>query len=188
MEFRRVLFRSVISNGDSYIDNNEGEIAGNCTILNATNPLNPGGLSMNPVPFWKTTAEILVNGSLPQADLKAVEWNVDVSQNTIVVYTCRKTRNPRAILQGSMDVSGSVAMYHPDGVFDPIADTTMGGYNTEFVVDINGAAEIRVPAVVVENDDYGLSGQDAVTNRTFSFKGMGGYCDGGTASSPLLLT
>lgn len=184
-----MAFSRAITDGDSYIDNNEGAIAGNCTVFSPTNPLNLGGLNMNPIPFWKTTAEILVGGNPPQADLMAVEWSVDATQNTIVVYTCKKTRTPRAILQGSMDVSGSVVMYHPDGVFDPIADTTMGGYNSEFVVDINaGAATIRVPAIVLENDDYSIPGQDTVTNKTFSFKGMGGYCDGGNATSPLLLT
>jgi hypothetical protein len=176
-------FDRSVSDGDTYIDNKTGLIADNCT--NLVNPINPSCTNLNPVPYWKSTAEILVSSISPQAGLQAVEWNVDITQNTLAVYTCRKSKLPRAVLQGSMDITGSVIMYHPDGVFDPISDATMGGYNTSFRVKINGgAATITIPAVIVESDAYDISGLDSVTNRTFNMKGMGGS----TSSSPLMLT
>ena len=175
-------FARVVTNGDTYIDNKTGIIADSCTTMGLTNPLNPSGTNLNPIPFWKSTAAII---GAPQSGLQAIEWNVDISQNTMVVYTCRKNKLPRAILQGSMDVTGSVIMYHPDGVFDPIADATMGAYNTSFSVVIgSGAANITIPAVILESDNYDISGLDTVTSRTFSMKGMAGSA----SPSPLMLT
>ena len=183
----------------SYIEQKEGVIASDCTVLAATNPLNPSGNNVDPIPFWRTNAELLrgtystpfTGGTAPQTGLETVEWSVDVTQNEVILYTCNGTRLPTALLQGPMDVSGNVVLYHPDGVFDPILGPTgaegtlttpyLYAENTWFRVSIatggGNTVYIELPAVVVEGDDYGIQGQDAVTNRTFSLKGMGGRCN-----------
>jgi hypothetical protein len=83
-------------------------------------------------------------------------------------------------------------LFNQDGVFDPILGPTGTGTitspylyanNTVFVVQIDGstpaASYMAIPAVVIESDDYGIAGNDSVTNRTFSLKGLGGrgYAD-----------
>lgn len=171
-----LAFERSLSDGDSYIENKTGLIANNCS--GTANPLNLNSANLNPIPFWKSVATI---GGSPQSGLQAVEWNVDVTQNTLAVYTCRKNKMPKAVLQGTMDVSGSVIMYHPDGVFDP---ATLTAENTSFTVNISsGAANIMIPAVMMESDAYDISGLDTITNRTFNMKGMAGK-----GASPLILS
>ena len=194
----------------SYIEQKKGVIASDCTLLGVTNPLNPSGNSVDPIPFWRTNAELLrgtystpfTGGAAPQSGLETVEWSVDITQNHVILYTCNGTRLPTALLQGPMDVSGNVVLYHPDGVFDPILGPTgtegtlttpyLYADNTWFRVSIATSAVntvyIEVPAVVVEGDDYGIQGQDAVTNRTYSLKGMGGRCNLTTTLPPCIMS
>jgi hypothetical protein len=194
----------------SYIKQKTGVVAGDCSVLADTNPLNPGGTNVNPIPYWRTKAQLLrgtysapfTGGAVPQAGLETVEWSVDVTQNHVVLYTCDGNRLPTALLQGPIDVSGNVVLYHPDGVFDPVLGPSTGyslsnpylyAQNSWFRVTIarGGAASdiyIEVPAVVVESDDYGISGQDSVTNRGFSIKGMGGRCNGTDTMPPMIMS
>jgi len=192
----------------TYISQKTGVIASDCTQLAVTNPLNPSGNNVDPIPYWRTDAQLLTGtysapftgGSVPQADTETVEWSVDVAQNNVILYTCNGSRLATAVLQGPMDVTGSVVLYNEDGVFDPILGPTGSGTltspylyaeNTWFRVTIDhqsGSVYIEVPAVVVESDDYGIPGQDAVTNRTFGIKGLGGRCDGTTTLPPCILS
>jgi len=202
----------------SYINQKTGVVAGNCTVLGATNPLNPGGANVNPIPYWRTNAQLYrdptaVGGVysgpfnedsalLPQTGLETVEWNADVTQNHVVLYTANGSRLPTALLQGPMSVSGSVVLYNNDSVFDPIfgpagaaslTDPYMTAENTYFLVAIDRPAPaatlyMEIPAVVIESDDFGIPGQDAVTNRTFSLKGMGGRCNGSVTMPPFIMS
>ena len=91
-------------------------------------------------------------------------------------------------------------LYNEDGVFDPILGPTHTGTltspylyaeNTWFRVTIThqtGSVYIEVPAAVVESDDYSIAGQDAVTNRTFGIKGLGGRCSGTTTLPPCIIS
>ena len=116
-----------------------------------------------------------------------------ISNNTQVLYTCRGVRGASAVLQGSIDATSSVTLYNPYGLIDPVFGDGSGAFdefnpylyadNTEFLVQIagtdNGAGadqrlSIALPAVVVESDDYGMKGQNEVTNRTYGLKGLGG--------------
>jgi len=192
----------------TYISQKQGVIASDCTALAVTNPLNPSGNNVDPIPYWRTDAQLLrgaypgpfAGGTPPQTGLETVEWSVDVTQNHVILYTCNGSRLPTAVLQGPMDVSGSVVLYNEDGVFDPILGPSgtgtitspyMYAENTWFLVTVNhqsGSVYLEVPAVVIEGDDYGIAGQDAVTNRTFSIKGMGGRCDGTTTLPPCIIS
>lgn len=176
-----------------------------CSQLSDIEPLNPSGGNINPIPFWRTKA-MLQRGSFSQftlgtpiqTGLETVEWSMDVSQNNIILYTCNGSRLPTAFLQGPMDVTGSVVLYCTSGVFDPILGPDNSGTitspylyaeNTWFTVEISrpapaAALYLECPAVVVESDDYSIQGMDAVTNRTFSIKGLGGRCDAGGALLP----
>lgn len=192
----------------SYILQRKGVIGSDCSVFSTTNPLNVGGANVNPIPFWRTQAQLLYGtyapfsgGTLPQADTQTVEWSVDVTQNSIWLYVCNGSRLPIALLQGPMDVSGSVTLYHQDGVFDPILGPTHTGTltspflyaeNTWLRVTIAGGPSgnvfMEVPAVVIEGDDYSIPGLDAVVNRVFSIKGLGGRCYNGYALPPFLMS
>lgn len=201
----------------AYLCQKQGVIASDCTELAKTVQLNPGGSNVNPIPFWRTqTALRYIPGASAtnpqdwspfdeeseiQAGLETVEWSVDVAQNQVVVYTCNGSRLPTAVMMGPMDVTGSVVLFNQAGVFDPILGPSGTGTitspflvanNTIFRVKINrdasNASYMAIPAVVVEGDDYGITGLDAVTNRTFSLKGLGGRCDGTTTLPPFLMS
>lgn len=194
----------------SYIKQKQGVIAQSCSLLATTNPLNPSTLitgapdNINPIPFWKTRA-VLNKGTYSSvfdvsqpADtgLETVEWTIDVSQNNVILYTCNGQRLPTAFLQGPQDATGSVILYNPDGVFDPILGPDGTGTltmpylyaeNTWFVVEITkgaGAVYLELPACYVESDDYSIPGPDAVVNRTFSLKGLAGRCSGAGTTPP----
>jgi hypothetical protein len=191
----------------SYIKQKRGVT--DCTELAATNPLNPGGTNVNPIPFWRTNAELLrgtytdpfTGGTAPQTGIETIEWSVDLANNQVVLYTCNGNRLPTALLMGAIDATGSVTLYHEDGVFDPILGPTgtegtltnpyMYAQNTWFRVsiDVGGGTTVylEVPAVVIEGDDYGLKGQSDVTSRGFSIHGLGGRCTSGAVLMPPLV-
>ena len=190
----------------SYIQQAKGVIASDCTVLSVTNPLNPAGGNVDPIPFWKTNAQINVGtydgefgtASLPQVGLETVEWSVDVTNNEKILYTCSGSRLPRAVLMGPMAVSGNVTLYNPQGVFDPITGPAGTGtitspyayaQNTWFQVAITkpggGVVYIEMPACVIEGDEYSITGMDNITNRAFTLKGMGGRCSTVTPTTVL---
>ena len=194
----------------SYIQQKEGVITESCAVFDDTNPLNPGGSNVNPIPYWHTNAQLLrgtfipglpfTGGTVPQAGLETVEWSADLTQNHVVLYTCNGNRLPTALLQGPIDVTGNVVLYHPDGVFDPILGPAHTGTltspylyaeNTWFRVTIARGADpdvyIQLNAVVVESDDYSIQGQDSVTNRSFSLKGLGGRCGPADVTMPPMI-
>jgi hypothetical protein len=165
---------------------------------------------MNPIPFWRTNAQLFRNTSGPSSDfdmdptdladtgLETVEWSIDVSQAHFVLYTCDGDRLPTAVLMGPQDVSGSVTLFNFAGVFDPIIGPSGTGTLTMpylyaeatwFVVEIVKSPDgskvfFWLPAVVVESDDYSIPGPDSVVNRTFSMKGLGGRCSTGGYTLP----
>lgn len=193
----------------SYINQKTGVITGDCTVFDDTNPLNPSGTNVNPIPYWRTDAQLLrgayaspfTGGAVPQSGLETVEWSVDLTQNHVVLYTCNGTRLPTALLQGPIDVTGNLVLYNEDGVFDPIFGPTGTGNltapylyaeNTWFRVTIARGADpdvyIELPAVVAEADDYSITDQGSVTNRGFSIKGLGGRCNGSVTMPPMIMS
>jgi hypothetical protein len=193
----------------SYINQKTGVITEDCTVFDDTNPLNPGGSNVNPIPYWRTNAQLLrgtytapfTGGAVPQTGLETVEWSVDLTQNHVVLYTCNGTRLPTALLQGPIDVTGNLVLYNEAGVFDPIfgPDGTgtlttpyMYAENTWFRIAIARGADptifIELPAVVIESDDYSITDQGSVTNRGFSIKGLGGRCNGTVTMPPMIMS
>lgn len=193
----------------SYINQKTGVITDDCTVFADTNPLNPGGSNVNPIPYWRTNAQLLrgtyttpfTGGAVPQVGLETVEWSVDLTQNHVVLYTCNGTRLPTALLQGPIDVTGNLVLYNEAGVFDPIfgpdgsgslTSPYMYAENTWFRIEIARGADptvfIEVPAVVIEGDDYSITDQGSVTNRGFSIKGLGGRCNGTVTMPPMIMS
>jgi len=193
----------------SYIDVKEGIIADACSDITATNPLNPSGNNIDPIPYWRTQADLLTGtystpftgGSSPQSGLETVEWSVDITQNHIVLYTCNGSRLPTALLMGAIDVTGNLVLYHQDGVFDPILGPAHTGSLTSpyliaettwFRVTIARGSDpdvyIELPAVVVESDDYGIPGQSDIANRGFGIKGLGGRCNSAVTMPPMIMS
>jgi hypothetical protein len=198
----------------SYIKQKQGVIGQSCSLLATTNPLNPSTLvagaadNINPIPFWKTHA-VLNKGTYTapfditqpaDTGLETVEWSLDVSQNNVILYTCNGQRLPTAFLQGPMDATGSVILYNPTGVFDPIIGPSGTGTLTTpylyaetswFVVEISrgsGNVYLELPAIVVESDDYSIPGADSVVNRTFSMKGLAGRCNSAVTLPPFIMS
>jgi len=193
----------------SYINQKYGVIASNCAVLASTNPLNPSGGNVDPIPFWKTNAQLGVGPypgpfgvvTLPEAGTETVEWSVDITNNQHILYTCSGSRLPRAVLMGPMAVGGNVTLYNPNGVFDPILGPSGSGTitspyayaeNTWFQIEITtpaaGKVYIEVPAAVIEGDAYDITGAANVTNRAFTIKGLGGRCDGATTLPPCIIS
>lgn len=192
----------------SYIKQSTGIIASSCTALSPTNPLNPGGDNVDPIPYWRSNAQLghgtypgaFGTVTLPQAGTETVDWSIDVSNNQKILYTCSGSRLPRAVLMGPMSVGGNVTLYHPNGVFDPILGPAGTGSltepystaeNTWFQVAINygaGTTYVEIPAAVIEGDDYSIQGADSITNRAFTLKGMGGRCNSSAILPPCIIS
>jgi len=191
-------FRTFTSPGEaSYIDDRFG-ISGPNNPLNPVHPEYNNQPNFDPIPYWRTRAYLKRYGgvtwdpiTIQGIETETVEWSIDQTNNTQVLYTCRGVRGASAVLQGSIDATGSVTLYHPYGLVDPIFGDGSGAYdeftpyltaeNTEFTAEIVGTGAgsgdyltIALPAVVVESDDYGIRGQNDVTNRTYGMKGLGG--------------
>jgi len=212
------LHRVMSNIGEVYIDQREGLT--DCNTLYTTYPLNPSSANISPIPFWRTLANLydlgtpayptypaytpFVSGTPFQSDIETVEWSVDLANNQVVLYTCDGTREATAVLMGAIDATGSVTMYSPSGVFDPILGPT-GVEGTEdnpyqyaqrtcFRVEIQRSPAsvnpvyLEMPACLIESDDYGIKGQSDVTSRGFSLKGLGGRCSGGAILPPLLMS
>lgn len=203
------LHRVVDTGGNVYIDNRTGVTTAD--EIMTTYPLNPCSANISPIPFWRTDAKLVDLGDCStypypqyppytpfntytssdefQDDLEVIEWSIDVTNNHTILYTCNGVKEATAVLMGAIDASGSVTLYSPTGVFDPIVgDGTQGtetnpyiyAQRTVFQVEIqrspasSNPVYIELPAPVVESDDYGVKGQNDVTTRGFGLKGLGG--------------
>lgn len=194
------LTRAAADTGFStYIGNRIGNTGG--ADMTAMNPLNPSGNNVDPIPYWRTNANLYRNSVSFQSDIETIEWSLDLSNNPVVLYTCNGSREPTAVLQGAIDATGSATFYHPDTVYDPISGDYSGVYDwespylvaedTEFKVEIStgtGNLELRLPAVLVEGDDYSIQGQSDVTSRGFTLKGLGGKVESDAILPPLLMS
>lgn len=194
------IYRTIGAGGDPYIDNREGYIYGIPANVTTLRPLNPGQANIDPIPFWKTKANLYTVADnydpdlatpTPTAEVQAtaetIQWSINLSNNTVPLYTANGTRFPTAVLQGAIDATGSCELFSATGVFDPVA-TGRTAENTMFRVRIRTNAEsiltptyvyIDLPAVVIDSDDFGLKGQSDPVTRTFSLKALGGRLNTG---------
>lgn len=209
------IFRTIGAGGTNYIDNRTGFILGTGSNVTTLRPLNPGQANIDPIPFWKTNANLYVvaNDYNPLAGTptptqavqtsgnttpETIQWSVDLTNNTLKLYTMNGTRFPSAVLQGAIDATGSVELFDSAfGVYDPVT-TGRTAENTMFRVRIRTNAEsamtptyvyVDMPAVVINSDDFGLKGQSDPVTRTFSLQGLGLRLDGSdNVYPPLFMT
>ena len=161
--------------------------------MDAMRPLNPNGDNIDPIPYWRTNAEVQIytGGNWTndfQTGLEAIDWSVSLTNNATVLYTCNGDREASAVLMGPISATADTTLYCEDGVFDPILgpDGTEGtltspysyAANTRFVVYFNkiGAnqAALFLPATAISSDDYAVKGGTEFTTRGFSMQGFGG--------------
>lgn len=129
------IFRTIGSGGTPYITNRTGFILGTPTSTDVTNlrPLNPGEANIDPIPFWKTNANLYTVASdynplaatptptaVVQAGTETIEWSIDLANNTVPLYTMNGTRFPSAVLQGAIGATANVTLFNNNGVFDPV--------------------------------------------------------------------
>ena len=189
-----------------------------------TSPLNPDCLNINPIPFWRTNAQIYNLGPVcsslsytpftvydpavyaPQTGLETVEWSITNTNNALLLITCSGSRLPRAVLMGPHNATGTVTLYHPNGPFDPIlgpdGDHTLTtpyvcACSFIFQVQIRTNAVnpatyvyIEMPAIYIESETFDIPGQDAITNRTYNMRGLGGRkaADGDYGLPPIIMS
>lgn len=170
--------------GDIYINQRAGVTTPD--ELNSIVPLNLGQTNVNPIPFWKTNAQVLATSnetwepgagtSAIQTGLQTVDWSIDLSNNPTILYTCSGNRNPTAIMMGAIDSSANVTLFHPEGVFDPSTGRTAENTCFRINIDIDGTNSVYLeqPAVLISSDDYGIKGQSDPTTRAFSLTALGG--------------
>jgi hypothetical protein len=196
------LTRTETDNGTGYFDNPNGYLEGaNIGQFTNTQPLNPIGgddlaLNTSPVPFWKTTAKLTIGGEEQAGGTSSVQimgWNINLSNNTQVIKTCSGQRKAMCVVCGPMAVDGSINLYAPGGVWDPVSPLISTGYNpiiaynSQMSIDILGDGKTytaALPAIMLQGDDYPLN-VGAPVSRTFNLKGLGGKVGGtyGTAST-----
>jgi hypothetical protein len=199
-----------VSAGKPYIEQITGVTT--CAELAETFPLNPSGRNTDPIPFWRTNAQLLtgftstyepfIGGTTIQSDLSVMDWSVERNNNHNIMYTCGGSREAKAVLMGAISASGNVTLFNPTGVLDPIIGPNPPGtgtpdnpflyaQNTVFRVAIQGVRAdgvtpnmyyVELPAVVVESEDFGLKGQSEPTTRAFTIKGLGGRCTTSTGT------
>jgi len=168
-----------------YFDNKFG-------VGTPVNPLNPSPRNTNPVPGWNAEAAFVTDGArwedLPafgyDSDfrIEMLNFNLDITNNTVIVRTCNGKRVPSAVLQGTINTTGSATLYREGGIKDPVkllADgvTEAADYvfaeDTFFGVAIASTLFIKVPFALITTSDYGVQGQNELSSRTFGFQGLG---------------
>lgn len=129
-----------------------GDLVTNPNDFCDTWPLNPEGANINPIPYWRTNANLfrypagggnyqLFGGGTNLVDppvapteyfqtgTETVEWSISVNNSTIVLYTCNGDREPTAVLQGAISATGNVTLYNDGGIYDPILGPATGGFS-----------------------------------------------------------
>lgn len=183
------LTRTEDNQNMGYFNNANGYLEGaHIGEFSATQPLNPpdgGGVALNtsPVPFWKTTAVLKVNGTERaggSAPVQVMAWNANLANNTQVVKTCSGERKAMCVVCGPMAVDGSITLYAPGGVWDPVFGYPIIAYHSQLGIDIlgdNKTYTMALPAIMLQGDDYPLN-VGAPVSRTFNLKGLGGKVGG----------
>lgn len=172
--------------GLTYIENISGSSG-----LTPAYPLNPSQDNLYPIPFWKTLGALYTNCSTPVASLPrtvvgatqiqsvntiCMSWDLSLSNNTLVVYYCGGSQtNSAIVLQGGMEVTGTLTLYDDAGIETDL-DNHSGdsAENTCVHITIPGTNYvIQIPYVAYETSEYGLRGKNEAVSRTFSVRGLG---------------
>jgi hypothetical protein len=116
-----------------------------------------------PLAYWQSS--VTIGGSALPAGTTAIDWSVDISNNPTVVYGCKGTKGPVAIMMGEVEVTANVVLFNPDGVAAPSLATQALAIST-------GGGTLTLPKALADNDSNDLSGNDSIISRAYSFKGL----------------
>jgi len=164
--------------------------------VQATNFANPSPYNLNPIPGWNSRAAFLYNGQYldqfyaglgsPSINgnyyVEVMDYNIQVTNNTVIVKACNGTRIPAAVLQGTIDTTGSCTLYREGGIIDPVKLQSDGvTYSSQYLItqnlslgiNIGGVLFVKVPYALISDTTYGVKGTNEVSTRTFSWKGIG---------------
>jgi len=155
-------------------------------------PLNPAPRNLNPVPGWNAEAAFVTDGvrweDKPEFGyesdfpMEMLNFNVDITNNTVIVRTCNGKRVPSAVLQGTINTTGSTTLYREGGIKDPVklladgfteAPDYVFAEDTFLGINIGNTLFVKVPFVLLSSSDYGVQGQNELSSRTFGFQGLG---------------
>jgi len=185
------LTRTVTA-GLGYSANETGILAASCDTF-PVDPLNPLNANNSPIPFWRTSARILIADADPDADVSTLSWGIDLANNAQIIKACNAGTGTygtaSAVVMGAMSVTGNIELYKHSGVWDPVLDNPIIASTASLVVTIeNGTTDktITLPAIRLESDDYSLNLNGPVARR-FNLKAMGGKCATNVIQAPIIM-
>lgn len=179
-----------------YFDFDDGGPAPKTGVGTPLSPVNPptaptGARNLNPIPGWNSRAAFVINdtdslevyaGEETDYKTEVMDYSFDITNNTQIVRTCNGKRIPSAVLQGTIDVTGSVTLYREGGIKDPVkldVDEASGAADyvyadqTYLGINIGDTLFVKIPYALITSSDYGVKGQNEVSTRTFGIKGIG---------------
>ena len=148
-----------------------------------TGPLNPSPVNMNPIPGWMARTNIvwpdappIWTTSTPNGFvMQSASLNYD--NNTVVIKGCTGDRNPVAIMQGTMTVSGDISLWRngiiPDPYGNPGNPFTASNALLEMSFGAVNPLKMTVAHLLLESDSFQIAGPNSPVVRTFGFMGLG---------------
>lgn len=111
--------------------------------------------------------------------------SVDLNNNTQIIRGCTGSATAIAVLQGTMEVSGSIVVWRDGGIPDPYGNGAFSALNASIAFSLGGSPSLdfSINYVLLNSDAYDVTGQNDPSTRTFGFAGLGD----GTAP-PLLMS
>jgi hypothetical protein len=147
-----------------------------------TAPMNPSPRNRNPIPGWKTIAEIDWPNSPPYwtpdepLGMAMMNGNVNFNNNTQIIRACTGDRNPIAVVQGTMRVDGSIALFRNGPIPDPYEiEDNFTAEDASVAFRLGGTPDLAfsIPNVVLSSDAFPVQGKNTPVTRTFGFFGVG---------------
>jgi hypothetical protein len=148
-----------------------------------TKPLNPTTRNRNPIPGWNVQAEVTWPGAPafwnePNALNGMVLQNADVTvnNNTQIIRGCTGDPSPVAVLQGTIEVTGSMSLWRDGGIPDPFGEEgTFTSDDASVIFNLGGtpALTMRIPNLLIVSDAYEIQEQNTPVPRTFGLAGLG---------------
>lgn len=148
-----------------------------------TSPLNPAPHNRNPLPGWAAKAEIGWPGApafwsdTNCAGLVMTTASVTVENNTQIIRGCTGDPNPVAVLQGAMQVSGSITLWRDGPIPDPYGQpgtpfTASDAYLNISLGSVNPLG-FEIAHLLLTSDAHDVQGQNTPSTRVFGFSGLG---------------
>jgi len=143
-----------------------------------------------PIPGWRARVEYAGFKGPGGEQLYPTAWEIAVNHRPTVLYVADGRRDPKWIKQGIMNVTGSVTLYHPDGV--PLPEDSVvesSNKNGSLKIFIYGQQEIdsesegtltkdpfltiEIPYVVITSYAQNFAAPANPVVRTVNFTGLG---------------